>query len=380
MKIIAFYLPQFHEIDENNKIWGKGFTEWTNVKKAKPLFEGHCQPVIPLNKNYYNLLNNDVLKWQVDLAKHYGIYGFCFYHYWYNSHLLLEKPVDIFLEDKSLNLPFCICWANHDWTQAWVSKEDNVLYKQDYSDKEDWEKHFQYFLKFFKDKRYIKKSNKPLLVIYQIARNDDYAKMLDYWIVRAIENGFNGIDYALQSSDSYAFLNKDNDKFTYLIEYQPQYARKLGLNNIKTKLINLLRKLNDKTFKIKYEIISKIFRKHKVTIIDYDEIWQKVLNTSPYFERSIPGAFVQYDTTPRRQERGIVAQGMTPDKFKKYLSMQIVRAKKIYKKDIIFLFAWNEWAEGGYVEPDERWGYGSLEAIKQALLENNEFPDWSFYN
>lgn len=376
MKIIAFYLPQFHEIEENNKMWGKGFTEWVNVKKAKPLFEGHYQPVAPLNNNYYNLLDNNVLKWQIDLAKKYGIYGFCFYHYWYNGHMLLEKPVDNFLEDKSLDLPFCICWANHDWTQAWVSKEDNVVYKQDYSNKEDWEKHFQYFLKFFKDSRYISKNNKPLLIIYLIARNKYYSEMLDYWEKRSKDYGFDGIDYALQSADSYAFLTKENDKFSYIIEYQPQYARTLGFNSKKSKFINILRKLNDKTFKIKYEVISKFIRQRKVNLIDYDSLWQKILNTKPYFDRSIPGAFVQYDTTPRRQERGIVVQGFTPEKFKNYLSRQIVRAKQVYKKDMIFLFAWNEWAEGGYVEPDERWGYGSLEAIKQALIETNEFPTW----
>ena len=163
MKIIAFYLPQYHEIPENNKWWGKGFTEWVNVKKAHPLFEGHYQPRVPLNKNYYNLLDEEVQKWQVSLAKKYGIYGFCFYHYWFDGHLLLEKPVEQWLKNRDLDLPFCICWANENWTQAWVSKESTVLIAQKYGDKEMWRRHFEYLLPYFKDTRYIKENGRPLM-------------------------------------------------------------------------------------------------------------------------------------------------------------------------------------------------------------------------
>ena len=132
MKIIAFYLPQFHQIPENDEWWGEGFTEWTNVKKAKPLFPQHNQPREPLNDYYYNLLDESTLEWQISLAKEYGIYGFCFYHYWFNGHLLLEKPVELFLRNKNLEQKFCICWANEHWTKAWVSKENTVLIEQKY--------------------------------------------------------------------------------------------------------------------------------------------------------------------------------------------------------------------------------------------------------
>ena len=167
MKVIAFYLPQFHEIAENNEWWGEGFTEWVNVKNAKPLTKNHNQPHVPLNNNYYNLLNDDVKKWQIDLAKEYGIYGFCMYHYWFNGHLLLEKPVEQFLKNKELDFPFCLCWANENWTNVWAAEGNKILISQTYGDQEEWERHFEYFLPFFKDNRYIKEDGCPLLVIYK---------------------------------------------------------------------------------------------------------------------------------------------------------------------------------------------------------------------
>ena len=166
MKVIAFYLPQFHTIPENDEWWGKGFTEWTNVKAAKPLFEGHVQPRIPLNNNYYNLLDDEVMEWQVELARQYGVYGFCFYHYWFDGHMLLEKPMENMLNSDKINFPYCICWANENWTNAWTANGDvKTLIKQTYGDREEWERHFSYLLDFFKDKNYIKENNKPLFVL-----------------------------------------------------------------------------------------------------------------------------------------------------------------------------------------------------------------------
>lgn len=151
MKVIAFYLPQFHEIPENNEWWGKGFTEWVNVKKAKPLYRGQNQPRVPLQRNYYNLEDVSVQEWQVELAKKYGVYGFCMYHYWFNGHLLLEKPVEQYLKNNKLDLPFCLCWANENWTNVWAAGGNKILISQTYGDKNEWKKHFDYFLPFFKD-------------------------------------------------------------------------------------------------------------------------------------------------------------------------------------------------------------------------------------
>ena len=160
MKIIAFYLPQFHNIPENDEWWGDGFTEWTNVKKAKPLYEGHMQPRVPLGGNYYNLLDDNVKIWQADLAKKYGVYGFCYYHYWFNGKMLLEKPMEQMLANKEVDIPFCICWANEPWTKAWVGDERKLLIAQEYGQEEEWKQHFMYLLPFFKDERYITKNGK----------------------------------------------------------------------------------------------------------------------------------------------------------------------------------------------------------------------------
>lgn len=381
MKIIAYYLPQFHNIPENDEMWGEGFTEWTNVKAAKPLFEGHDQPVVPLNNNYYSLLDNKVIDWQIKLAKKYGIYGFCFYHYWYNGHLLLEKPILNFLADKSLDMPFCICWANHQWTTSWHPGEIKVVYDQKYNDKKDWKSHFEFLLPFLKDSRYISNDGKPLIVIYEAALIPEMNDMLDYWNALAKENGFSGIDFAYQSAtpDTLPFFN--SSRFKYDIEYQPQYVRTFPSRKqrLKIRFAGLLREINKKTLKLhaSRKVQEKFaFQETGFTKYSYDELWEKILSSPPVSRKSIPGAFIRMDTTPRKGNRGIVTDGMTPEKFSRYLERLIRKTKDEYHKDMIFLFAWNEWAEGGYMEPDEKWKYASLEAVKNALDRTGEFPKY----
>jgi lipopolysaccharide biosynthesis protein len=198
MKIIAFYLPQFHEIPENNAWWGEGFTEWTNVKKAQPLYRGHYQPRIPLGQNYYDLCRIETLVWQTNIARNYGISGFCFYHYWFNGKLLLEKPIELYLNHSECELPFCLCWANESWTNGWVSENNDVIMPQTYGGESEWESHFLYLLKYFKDPRYITKDGKPLLVIYKPQEITNLPLMLDYYQKRALEHGFEGIHFAYQ--------------------------------------------------------------------------------------------------------------------------------------------------------------------------------------
>lgn len=377
MKIIAFYLPQFHNIPENDEWWGDGFTEWVNVKKAKPIFEGHNQPRVPLNNNYYNLLDDDVKIWQADLAKKYGIYGFCYYHYWFDGKLLLEKPMEQMLANSKIDIPFCICWANEPWTRAWVG-ETETLIPQKYGNKKEWKAHFDYLLPFFKDNRYIYDEGKPLIIIYKPEIIECLNDMLDYWNELAKENGLSGLKFGYQSigMDLVPKSQRNDSRFDFDIEFQPSYAfTKLNENNhavlrkIKYKISNILEKYTGKTLRF-----FGSGRIQSLNRVDYDKAWKTILNTMPESNKNVPGAFVDWDNTPRHGKRGRVYIGKSPEKFEAYLSEQIRRAKNIYHKDMVFMYAWNEWAEGGYLEPDEENGYSYLEAIKKALDENGENP------
>ena len=375
MKVIAFYLPQFHEIPENNEWWGKGFTEWVNVKKAKPLFEGHNQPRVPLNENYYNLLDGKTQKEQVEMANKYGVYGFCFYHYWFDGKLLLEKPVENFLKDKSLDTHYCICWANEHWTNAWANKEAKVLIEQRYGNEKEWKEHFDYLLKFFKDERYIKEDNKPLLVIYRPELIDCLKEMFDFWNKEAIKNGFDGVNFAYQHAGYTVSPKCDESLFKYALEYHPNCAQ-VFMNAEKKSFLNTAKKQIALFFEkyLKINIREKL-KGNKLKHYDYDEIWKYIINMKPRNNKCIPGAFVDWDNTPRRGYKGFVIDGANPQKFKDYFSKQIKHAKEDYKKDMIFIFSWNEWAEGGYLEPDEKNKFGYLEGIKSALIENGEMED-----
>lgn len=375
MKIITFYLPQFHEIPENNEWWGKGFTEWVNVKKAQPLYEGHEQPRVPLNENYYNLLDPNVQVWQAKIAKEYGVYGFCYYHYWFNGKLLLEKPMENMLKNRDIDIPFCVCWANEPWTRAWVG-ETKVLIPQLYGEKREWKEHFDYLLPFLKDSRYICDDGKPLVVIYRPEVIECLNEMLDYWNELAIQEGFEGLTYAYQNIDFDLKADKDDSRFKYNIEFQPLYARHDMFKNNHKYIKALRRKVAafvEKNFGFDLMRYGVGFF-NKSNQISYDEAWNKILTRKPETEKNVPGAFVGWDNTPRKGERGEIFVGDTPEKFEKYLTQQIIRAKNIYSKDMIFMYAWNEWAEGGYLEPDTRSGYKNLEAIKNALKSTNEFP------
>lgn len=383
MKIIAFYLPQFHNIPENDEWWGNGFTEWTNVKKAKPLYEGHKQPRVPLGGNYYNLLDDNVKIWQADLAKKYGVYGFCYYHYWFNGKMLLEKPMEQMLANKEVDMPFCICWANEPWTKAWVGDERKLLIAQEYGKEEEWKQHFMYLLPFFKDERYITKDGKPLFVFYRPDIVPCMKEMIETWDKLAKENGLSGITFAFQSGDYDWNNSKEANLFDYDIEFQPPYASHWLYSN-DGKFVSALKKCRrllagwaGKKFGIDlYRYGTAQYKKMTgQTVANYDSMWQKIIEAKPVRSNSIPGAFVKWDNTPRHGERGQINVG-TPEKFEYYLSKQIKHAREDYHEDMIFMYAWNEWAEGGYLEPDEDDKYGYLEAIKRALEENNEFPEF----
>lgn len=373
MKIITFYLPQFHQIPENDKWWGEGFTEWVNVKKAQPLFENHNQPRIPLNRKYYDLSDIDTIRWQVELAKKNHIWGFCFYHYWFGEKLLLQKPMELLLENKDIDFPFCISWANENWTNQWVSNNPKMLIKQEYGDQNEWTRHFNYLLPFFKDKRYIKKDNKPVIVVYKPTNMKCINEMIECWNELAKREGFDGICYCSQIS--YEAEEKEDyfKNIDFWLDYQPTDT-----------FINITKSKNESVKKIK-QFIKKIalsigidLEGKKISGLQkykYEDVWKSIVAKKPTNSRVVPGCFVDWDNTPRKQNKGTVLDGCGPDVFKKYFGKQVKNCIEMYKKEFMFMFAWNEWAEGGYLEPDEKYGDGYLRAIKETLEELDVVPD-----
>lgn len=389
MKVIALYLPQFHIIPENNKWWGEGFTEWTNVKSAKPLFEGHKQPKIPLNENYYNLLDDNVKIWQANLAKKYGIYGFCYYHYWYNGKMLLEKPMEQMLNNKNIDIPFCAMWCNQAWTKSWVGKDTEILISQKSGDRAEWIEHYNYLRKFFLDKRYILNNNKPLFGIYNPEILDNLQEMFDCWNHLAKQDGFDGIDYLCLVTDYSRVIEEKEiyDKFDHFIEscfmlayYKINYSKRNKIQLFIDKLKEDINKKYERIFGHESRFINNLInlkrslkRNNTVTKFDYDEFWENILSLEPFSEKSILCSLVNWDNTARYGEKGSVMINDSVEKFEHYFSKQISLVKEKYKTDILFLQAWNEWAEWSVLEPDKDNGYGYLEAVKKALIANGEF-------
>ena len=370
MKIIAFYLPQFHTFPENDKWWGKGFTEWTNTKKAKPLFKGHNQPRTPLNNNYYDLTQDEIKIWQSNLAKEYGVYGFCYYHYWFkDGKKLMEKPLEQMLKNKDIDMPFCLSWANEPWTRRWDGNENEVIMPQEYGDKKEWEEHFNYLYDFFIDERYIKINNQPIFIIYKPELIPNINDMLDYWNELAKKRGLEQIKFIYQYPQFYYMEDKDDSRFSYGIQFEPifssgdmQYKTFKGINKLKYLMKNtdiLFRKISHKT--------RKILRLKIPNIYSYDKVWKRILKAKPKNEKMILGAFVDWDNTARRGENATCYKGANPEKFKQYMKQLVLKEQKEYHKDIIFINAWNEWAEGAYLEPDEKNGYKYLEGIKESI-------------
>lgn len=351
MKLISFYLPQFHEIPENNDAWGNGFTEWSNVKKSKPLFWGHRQPRVPLHNNYYCLLNPDTIKWQAKTAKEYGVDCFCFYHYWFHGRLVLEKPIELLRKTEDVQIQYCLAWANEPWTKTWHGAGGNkeILIPQTYGQEAEWEAHYQYFLPYFKDARYLKKGNEPILLIYKLQNIPFYNEMIRYWKKRAKEDGFEGIFlicmrdsksrvHASHYVDGTVDFEPNNTKAAKLLEkasgISPVDKRSILRNRLAMKAINY-RVLNR-------EMLLAVHKKHEYRTI-----------------------FVDYDDTPRRGKRGVVTFGSTPNRFRYYLEKNIIQTEK-EENEFLFINAWNEWGEGNYLEPDTVHGYAYLEAIRKA--------------
>lgn len=369
MKIIAFYLPQYYAFPENDRWWGKGFTEWTNVKKSKPLYKGHYQPTVPLNENYYCLEDINVMKWQVDIAKEYGISGFCFYHYWFgDGRRLMEMPVENYLNHSEIDFPYCLCWANHNWSRTWVGGDQDILMDMKYGNKDEWEEHFEYLVQFFKDDRYIKIDDKPVLVIYQPQNIDCKVSLLAYLKMRAKEEGFKGLTIISQH-----MFDENSNSLEQLIDYRIQYQPNYIMSSAWKNKIQTLRYspsffLDLVLYRCK-GIIKKLSKGKicKYRTYNYDCAWRYLINSVKSEKQWIAGAFVNCDVTPRRQERANIFKGATPKKFARYMKQLVRKVKAQDNIQIIFLSAWNEWGEGMYLEPDEKHGYDYLKGVKDAI-------------
>ena len=355
-KLIAFHLPQFHSIPENDSWWGEGFTEWTNVRKSRSLYRGHVQPVVPLGRNYYNLTDPMARQWQADLARRYGIHGFCYYHYWFRGKKLLEA----ILESGQPDFPFCFSWANETWTRRWDGGSNEVLIQQEYGDEPDWKRHFEYLLPFFRDPRYIRHEGKPVFLVYLPKFFREIPRWIDCWDRWARESGLPGI-YLVKTLTAQDPVVGDPG-FSAFASFEPWLTvwRRRGI-------------LMDRKMQIRKRLLhaQKSLRLcHRATpfVFGYDEIWRRML-TRPYAQGEFRGAFVAWDNTPRLGENAKIVHGATPEKFGRYLAPQIAAAAQ-EGAPFLFINAWNEWAEGAHLEPDERHGHAYLEQVSAALASS----------
>lgn len=356
MKKFAFFLPQFYETKENNEWWGNGFTDWSMVKNARPLFNGHKQPIEPLDDNYYNMTNIETIKWQTSLMHKYNIDGLIYYHYYYEGKLLLEKPVDILLNNKDIDQPFFFCWANHSWTRAWVKSKETLI-EQTYGDKEDWENHFQYLLKFFKDDRYEKIDNMPLFMIYQ-SDFDCRDEMYEYFNERCIDEGFNGL-YIIET-----FLDGEYNwpfDFEKKMSNMSKYTRNIFLREPNTSLNiynSLLKYKPIKAFNKVKKILYSMFNTKLPSVYSANTLYNIIMKNEPISNKVIHGIFFEWDNTPRYSERGYI---IMPSKKEKFYEMM----NHFKNEEYIFINAWNEWSEGTQIEPTKANRYKYLELLSK---------------
>jgi hypothetical protein len=337
IKFLAYYLPQYHEIPENNEWWGKGFTEWTNVKKAKPLFKGHQQPLEPGELGYYNLLHTpNIQQKQAELAKEYGVDGFIYYQYWFgNGKMLLEKPAEKMLADKKVDLPFCFCWANESWRGIWHGLDNpDTLIEQKYLGEADYSAYFNYLLPFFQDDRYIKIDGKLVFVIYDAETlSKDFIPFFQHLAKKhqlegiyfiASNRGSNDYDYKAKG-----FFAKISGDYNVLLDVELSKATKPKFSNKFLQLFHLY--------------------KTKPTTLDYRKFFKKLHYTNSNIN-TFPMVLPNWDNTPRSKYKGFLFSNSSPILFKK----EVKKAKKFieeknYEEKFIIIKSWNEWAEGNSI-------------------------------
>lgn len=354
-RIVAMHLPQFHRIPENDKWWGEGFTEWTNVRQAKQLFEGHYQPRVPFDKNYYDLSEKDTLLNQMKCARLFGIDGFCFYHYWFSGTKLLERPIEELLNYKDIPLDFCLCWANEPWTRKWNGEKGSecTLIDQEYGQEKEWKEHFSYLKNFFVHKNYLRCNDMPIFLIYNGTDITDRSAMQNCWNECAKEAGLKGIYFIyVHRNQMYLEMPMTGDAW---MDFEP-FATMQSIYP---------EKLNSITHQ--YKAILKENEGRMFDVIDYSKFCQIMVGRYSGCKNHFLGFFVGWDNSPRVGENYYcIFDNNKPEIVEEYFGIQYRRSLQA-QKELLFINAWNEWGECTYLEADERYGYGYLEAIKSVV-------------
>ncbi|MEJ0081045.1 MAG: glycoside hydrolase family 99-like domain-containing protein [Puia sp.] len=360
IKAIAIHLPQFHPIPENDEWWGKGFTEWTNVVKARSFFKTHYQPHLPSDLGFYDLRLREVHEAQASLAKEYGIDGFAYYHYWFHGKKLLEKPVEAMIESKKPDFPFCLIWANETWSRRWLGEEKEILIKQEYSYEDDVN-HALYLANIFKDSRYIKVDGRPLFIIYRPDHLPDISQTLKTF-KKTVFDSIGVEPYILANNANYLRNEKilTNQGFDGFFSFRPQLGVFPWAFNDSFIFKRLYKNLR------KYKVNSGRFK-----IFDYQEALLLMEKLEPEsFENTIPSVFVGFDNTARRGKKGIIIKENSAKLFREELERVSDKLNKSENNlGFVFINAWNEWAEANYLEPSVKFGRSFLEAVKDVFGE-----------
>ena len=355
VRAIAFYLPQFHPVPENDAWWGTGFTEWRNVTRAQPLFSGHYQPHLPADLGFYDLRLPEARAAQAALARAHGIHGFCYYHYWFNGRRILERPFDEVLASGEPDFPFCLCWANENWSRAWNGSERDILLQQEYSHADDLA-HIHSLLPALGDPRYIRIAGKPLLAVYRTQLMPDPARTADIWRETALRAGLGELYLARVESFgddiAPASIGFDAD-----IEFAPNW-RRLGHPLHRNRLSQWRSKLG---------LLSSAYQKH--TVVKYARMIEGMLSRPQPAHVRFRGVTPGFDNSARRAEGAAILIESDPVRYQAWLQQVVQDTLRARHGDerIVFINAWNEWAEGNHLEPDLRHGHAFLQATARAL-------------